>query len=496
VSESRLPGWVTPRRVLVVVLIAHVVLAITYVVLRHVWWEEDETVYVSQVALHKQAVVFTAPRARGMPILLWPVAHWTASLAILRCYLIVLGTALLYAASALWLRLGQSWLVPLGTALFCSLWTASLFGAEAQPNFLVAICALGVCGSLLLTLRSDARVHVGQLAAWMTLLTLLRPSDATWLTPALLVVIWRLTGPARRRRLVGLAAVGGGLLVGWGQWAIEAQVSYGGFFQRLHAARAENTPGLHFSLADQAASINGPGLCRPCLAHPELAAYVWWFAIPPLVVLGLLAVRRTQRFADYALLVGAGVSILLEYLLTIDYGAPRFLLPTYLLLALPCAAGVVAVVRAAGRVRLTWLVPATAVVLVGMLVVQATAQTRVLDRFSAHLHQSRDRYLVVAHQLREHGVRPPCVVNGYFATPIAYAIGCNDHPGTEGVEPDTRLALLAEYRVRALTDPGWPELKLTGWHVTRRFAAYLRPTAPQDDIADDRHDDEPTSRTP
>jgi hypothetical protein len=44
----------------------------------------DESVYVSQVSPHAPAAFFSAPRARGVPLLVAPVAAWSTSTELLR----------------------------------------------------------------------------------------------------------------------------------------------------------------------------------------------------------------------------------------------------------------------------------------------------------------------------------------------------------------------------------------------------------------------------
>jgi hypothetical protein len=50
----------------------------------------DETVYVSQVSSHAPAAFFSAPRARGISLLVAPVTAWSSSTPLLRVYLDVL----------------------------------------------------------------------------------------------------------------------------------------------------------------------------------------------------------------------------------------------------------------------------------------------------------------------------------------------------------------------------------------------------------------------
>jgi hypothetical protein len=84
-------------------------------------YEWDETVYISQVSLHAPAGLFTAPRARGLTILLAPLTELTSSTAALRWYLAVLSAVGLYLAFLPWLRLWPGYLAPIAAALFSTL---------------------------------------------------------------------------------------------------------------------------------------------------------------------------------------------------------------------------------------------------------------------------------------------------------------------------------------------------------------------------------------
>ena len=68
---------------------------------------------------------------------------------------------------------------------------------------------------------------------------------------------------------------------------------FGGIGARLRAAGAEQGGfGLHFALPDELRALNGPTLCRPCtvgVRYPELD--LWWFLLPVLVALAMLAAR-------------------------------------------------------------------------------------------------------------------------------------------------------------------------------------------------------------
>ena len=127
--------------------------------------------------------------------------------------------------------------------------------------------------------------------------------------------------------------------VGWSEWIVEAFVSYGGLARRLQAASAENTAGLHMALGLEARALAGPTLCRPCTQPVAWSATAWWFAVPPLVALGI-AVAVSRRQATLAVMpTCAGPALFAEYTVTISYAAPRFLLPAYALASIPAAQG-------------------------------------------------------------------------------------------------------------------------------------------------------------
>jgi hypothetical protein len=461
------PGWASdPVLLLAAVCLLHLVVTVALVAAQHVWWQQDEAVYVSQVGAHTPALVFTPPRARGLPVLLFPVAHFTTRVWVLRVYLAALGSLALYLSLLPWLRLGFGRLVALAALLFSGLWVASFIGAAVQPNFFVATAAMAVVGWVAVACRRVTPPQLLTVVAWTALFALLRPSDATWATVALLggLAVAR-SAPPRARMAIGGALVAG-LAAGWSEWVIEAFVSYGGLTHRLHEATAYNTPGLHFSLLAEARTVDGPVLCRPCSGVPLSATHVaWWFPVPPLVALALARARRQPQLFPLALGTAVGVALLLEYCFTVDYAAPRFLLPTYLLLAVPCAVGLAAFVERWSSPEVRWWVAGPAA---GLLLVQVIAQVRVLDHAVDDATAVRHRFLAAARVLRDAGVRPPCIVYGNYGPPVGYALGCNDHPfGTDAlgrVPTGTAVAILTllpqptwfqHWRSVALRPGGW-----------------------------------------
>ncbi|MEV8534817.1 hypothetical protein [Streptomyces sp. NPDC051211] len=379
----------------------------------------DETVYVSQVSPHAPAAFFSAPRARGITYLVAPAVLVSSDPAVLRGYLAVLSGAALFLSLAVWRPLLPARVLTVAGALFAGLWVTVLYGPQAMPNLWVAYGALIAVGCFLRAAATGSRGALAGLAAAVCGVALMRPPDALWLVlalagSALVVRRWR-----RPALLVALAA---GALLGAAEWLVEAQLRYGGVVPRLRrASEIQGHLGWHpAALLDQLHALDGRTLCRPC--GPEWrwpATGFWWFLVPVAVAAGLVvAVRRAAPAGREALLLAAvsGGVLAVPYLVLIGYAAPRFLLPAYVLLALPAAAGVTAL-AARGPVPLA----AVACVALGHLAVQYS----VLDAAVARSRANGVAFTRVAEQLRAQGVRPPCVISGHEAIRVAYRLGCS-----------------------------------------------------------------------
>jgi hypothetical protein len=444
------------------------------------WYEWDETVNISQVSRHAPPGAFTAPRARGVPWLVAPVTQLTYSTAALRIYLAIVSSLLLYLAFRPWLRLRPGFLAPLAAGLFTTIWSAVYYGFEAMPNEFVAIGAVAAVGHFLLAARDRGARDLWWLGGWLTFVALMRPSDAVYLGAPLVVAAFLVHGvsPARRGLLAGCTV--GGVALGWVQWVVEAYTSYGGLAARLRAASAENHGGIHWALGLEARALAGPTLCRPCARSMHWPPVGWWFLIPPLVALGIWAGRR--HLAVALLPAAAGLTLLAQYAVTIDYAAPRFLLPTYALLAIPVAEGVGLLATAHyGR----WWRPAVAVpVLCAVGLAHLAIQLGILERAIVPRQTAgRLQYLAVGRDLNRHGIRPPCLVVGYFAPPIAFAAGCADEPSmnhpqrlrvTSG-DGRTDVAVLSLRPAPASAFyASWPHHRAVGRHLHHPWYVYER----------------------
>ncbi|MFJ6701270.1 MULTISPECIES: hypothetical protein [unclassified Streptomyces] len=421
VPRTRLPGRaVRPRRPRGVPRLAAVAAAFTLAQLVLVrpglglGW--DEGVYVSQVSGHVPAAYFSAPRARGISLLVAPVATWSDSTVLLRIYLAVLSGLALHLALRVWRgHLGTA-VLPLAGALFGSLWVTLFYGPQAMPNYWVAVGALG-CVGCFLRARADTADRAARwgVFAGAALMAWMRPMDAVYVVLPLLALA------VRRPRLLGTLAAG--LVAGGAEWVIEAYAGYGGLARRLSTASAvQGGLGLHLAVADQVRALGGRTLCRPCTGPaPGLPVTLWWFALPLLAALGAVAAVRARRAMPVLLPGVCAVTAAVPYLFLIGYAAPRFLLPAYALLAVPVAHGLVHLVTAPARRTARGLAAGLAAVcLAGHLAVQVA----VLEHTVRGSAASRADWARTATALHALGIRPPCLLSGYDAVPVAVYAGC------------------------------------------------------------------------
>lgn len=447
----------------------------------HLLLSWDEVVYVSQTSGHAPAAYFDPARARGVPLLVAPVTMLTSSVLALRIYLSVLSGLGLFLALLAWRRLRPAWVLALAGIVYGGLWVALYYGPQAMPDEWVAFSALAGVG-LFLQAAARGRQSGGPgragwgllagLAGCMAIAALVRPGDAVFLAGALVIAV--LAVP-RWRLWQLLVAVVAGFAAGSVEWVVEAYLRFGGPLARLHAAGAEQGGfGLHFALWDEFRALNGPTLCRPCtvgLRYPAIS--IWWLALPVIVALGLLVARRRGAMASSVLAAACALAIAFQYLFLINYAAPRFLLPTYALLAIPVADalwGLVSGVRSDLR-------PGVITLLGVVLLVQVFVQYTVLA------HQVNEKityfgdYTRIAADLHRLGLRQPCLIKGDQYIPIAYYAGCASAPLATSVPAGVRVAVLESPGVQP---PGyaqhWQVHSLPGIRSKLlKFVAYVSP---------------------
>ncbi|MGW0212245.1 hypothetical protein ACWDZ8_43390 [Streptomyces sp. NPDC003233] len=427
----------------------------------------DETVYVSQVSPQAPAAFFSAPRARGVPLLVAPVASWSTSTALLRIYLAVLSGLALYLALRAWRGLFQVRVLALAGALFASLWVTLFYGPQAMPNYWVAVGTLAAVACFLRARadRADRAAPWG-LAASAALMALMRPMDAVWAVLPLLAL------GLVRRHWRALAVLLAGLAAGSAEWVIEAYTDYGGPVRRLsEGSRIQGGLGWHSAVVDQLRSLGGRALCRPCTGHlPNPVVTLWWFVLPLLAVLGLVVAVRARRTTATLLPLACAVTAAFPYLFMIGYAAPRFLLPAYALLALPVAGALVYLLTAPRR---PWR-PVVATLLCLGLAAHLAVQLAVLEKTVRNTtadHRGWSRAAALLHRL---GVRPPCLLTGDGAIPVAFYTGCSSAATAGHNANGTQEAIIGTARripVAALVPDGtrppgyarhWPSEPLDG----------------------------------
>ncbi|MFE9774660.1 hypothetical protein ACFYOV_23905 [Streptomyces sp. NPDC005931] len=434
----------------------------------------DEIVYVSQVTSHHPAAFFSAPRSRGVSLLVAPVASWSSSTALLRVYLAVLSGLALYLALRCWRGLFPTRVLATAGAFFATLWVTLFYGPQAMPNYWVAVGALAATGSFLRH-RADrsARGALWGVAAGGALMAWMRPGDAVYVAlPLLVVMLW---GRYWRPLLACVA----GLATGAVAWVTEAYVAHGGLAERLaEASRIQGGLSWQIAVDDQLRSLGGRALCRPCtgeMPHPVVLA--WWFALPLVAALGLFLAVRARRVMPTLLPLACAASAAVPYLFMIGYAAPRFLQPAYALLSVPVATALWHLVRTpSGRWRPV-VAPLVALCLLGHLAVQTAVLVHTVDRNT----DSRRDWARTAGELHRLGVRPPCLIVGPEAIPIGYYTGCSSG-ATSGHNENTTLGEVLRSAdripVATVTAPGGTPPAYTRSWPERRIGDFLFRIAP------------------
>jgi hypothetical protein len=384
----------------------------------HQGFSWDETVYISQISKHTPAMPWAPERARGMPLLVAPVTLITSSPTPLRIYLSVLAGAALFLALLAWRRLRPAWVLAFAGLIFGGLWVAQAEAPLVFPNLWAAIGATAAAGLFLraVTKVGSPSVNAILLAVAVAFTTLMRPGDAVFLFVPLL--IFGLAVPAWRS-WPALLAVMAGLAGGLDEWLIEAYLYFGGPAARLRGTRiASGGTGLH--LLNGLRFMNG----RTSWAYPGVLG--WWAVFILLAAIGVWAISRNCGW-PYALVPAVcAASVYLLYSFP-DLVSARYLLPAYLLLAIPAADGTAWLsAHAPGPRRVARLAVAAAFI-AAELAGQHLVLTKDVGSRQAELSSNGQ----VISKLARLGIHPPCMITadsaqGFtpFAMPAAFHIGC------------------------------------------------------------------------
>jgi hypothetical protein len=132
-----------------------------------------------------------------------------------------------------------------------------------------------------------------------------------------------------------------------------------------------------------------------------------------LAVVGILAARHRM---PYLLAAAGATALLLSYVLTLDWSNPRYLMPTYALLALPAGGALVSAVR--------WRHAMAVVIAIG-LVLHVGAQAMTYQRVVKNQLQFQ-RILLEEEKTLEGklGVSSPCVIFGPGSVQLSFVTHC------------------------------------------------------------------------
>ena len=478
--RTRLRTWLTsitrrarsPLVLLGVVAVAH---GLSPILLLGVHWGlgTDESIYLSQLNAHVPVLIFSAPRARGMTYLVAPVTLLTAKVGSVRLWLALLSAVALFLAYRPWLRLRPGYTVPVAALVFSSIWSVAFYGFEAMPNEWVAFAVLAATGYTIQFLRDGRYGHLVWVVLGLAVAGLFRPSDAGFAAVGLIAACAVFHGPPRLRVRVSLAVIlGTGL--GCAQWVVEAYTSFGGVGHRIALARAEQgSSGLGFSGRAQAHALDGPLLCRwNCHADAAPIYWAWWVVGALLVAAAMVLGRRQFRRSPEMVAIVVAVASAAQYLLTVSYSAPRFLIPAYALLALPCAAAAVRLRSAARwpRVRLA-VTAAFVTVFLANAAIQGTVIVRsVIPHNGAFAAQIRGD----AYRLRAAGLSTNCAVVGQpqWNAALAYAVRCTNIRPTvaQAHARGIQVVWIGAGAPPARYGLTWARVRLPSEHGPRQFA--------------------------
>jgi hypothetical protein len=159
----------------------------------------------------------------------------------------------------------------------------------------------------------------------------------------------------------------------------------------------------------------------------------WWIAFLAVAILGLWAGWHRSAMKASSVLAGASALwVFLLYAFLVPFGAPRYLLPTYALMSILVADGIVWAVTESRWRKLA--AAAACLFLLGGIVSQ-----RVILQHQAAYQAITRQFPAEAQELEKIGVHPPCVTDN---TSIAYYLGCSAPWTTTGTDLQAVTAFL------------------------------------------------------
>lgn len=440
----------------------------------------DEVVYLVQTQPGEVAMDWGPQRARGIVVLVAPVALFGASTEVVRWYLVLVSGLMLFGAFRPWVRvIGPA--AAVGAAMFAFSWVGLYFGMEVFPNLPAAFATIATAAYLVEYATAPRRGALLGMAVGIALVALFRPSDSVFLAAFLLagataVAVWSQRDRWWQRpvAMAGSLAVGG--LAGWLPWLIEMSLRYGSPLQAMAAAKAEAASGRpRDDLAQYLNLVEGPVrliVTDPTLTYRALAALL---VVAALIVAALIA----RRDRPAAVVAAVGMSGGLVPYIVLHTGVNlRYLLPAWGLACVAMGIGGLALWRGAGRIwvakQLRWT--ALAILVLGA-VVYAGANVKVAHRNAGIATIDQAGMYEVAAEVQDRANGRPCAfVTEYGFPQISWATDCigleMDVYGETGQCPGATHSIsnLAEqdYAIFALARSKLPpDLMISEWDAER-----------------------------
>jgi hypothetical protein len=425
----------------------------------------DEITYIARTSVHASGVSLPPVHGQGAGLLAAPVTLFTMSLTAIRVWMSLLSAVGLFLATLCWRGLRPVWVLALAELVLASLAITQNSGVQIYPDWWGALGLLALTGLFLHAVNGTMRDRFSlPLIGLATLvIVLMRPQNVVFLMGPVLIS-WLVV--RRWRKLKVLIAMAVGTALGFLEWLAGAYLWFGGLFERINLAGGEPPP-LHpyFALGIQLRYLNGPWYCSSgCSTWAVPAETPWWIAFLAIAVLGVwVGWHRTSMKASSVLAAATALWVFLLYAFLVPFGAPRYLLPTYALMAILIADGIVwAVTESRWRKE--------AAVIACLFLLGGIVSQRVILQHQAANQTLGRQFQVQAAALEKIGVHPPCAMNN---TSIAYYIGCSAPWTTTGSNAQVMTHFLATRTTQGLKY--WRLLQLPGYEPP---IVYLPATSP------------------
>jgi len=410
----------------------------------------DEITYIARTSAHASAISLPPVHGQGMGLMAAPVTLFTTSLTAIRIWMSVLSAVGLFLAVLCWRGLRPMWVLALAELVLASLAITQNSGVQIYPDWWGALGLLALTGLFLKAVNRTMRPRVVlPLIGFVSLvIVLLRPQNVVFLMGPVILACLVVRGWRNFRVLAAMAI---GTALGFAEWLVGAYLWFGGLTERINLAGQEPPPlHLYFALLTQVRYMNGSWYCSTgCSQWAVPAETPWWIAFLAVAILGLwVAWHRSAMKASSVLAGASALWVFLLYAFLVPFGAPRYLLPTYALMSILVADGIVWAVtesrwRRVSESRWRKIVAAAACLfLLGGIVSQ-----RVILQHQAAYQSVTRQFQAEAQELRKIGVHPPCVLDN---TSIAYYLGCSAPWTTTGSDLQAVTAFVQNHTSQGL----------------------------------------------